>query len=645
MASSEKSAGSCALKRLRYPLAAVLPGMVIAILALFGWVPTARDIPSYFVPLRARTAEVLRGKANPWLSPNVGCGEPFFANPQSALLYPLAWWSLFLDPQKALGVEVGCHLALLGAGLFFLCRRLGGRPVQALAAAWGGQLSGPFLSAAGMTNNLETAAWLPWMWWASLAAKPRSLASFVAFSFFAAEPTLAAGGAAAALWLAPNPRTIKGLALGLGLASAQLLPMAYWIAGGDRGPGKPLEAVSAGGVSLGELPAMVVPGFPLPTVDVRFLPIITLPMWVLVGLLGLRWRERRQRRLLLASLAFLSLAVLSTLPWGDSLWAAVSFGFVRLPGRFFVPASLGLVALAGSVSWPRHKLWLAVVVAIALAGLRFSRAPALLLAQAASAAIAPWLPAGALLGSTALFLSSGSVLSLRPWQPQSVPCVEAQKLARVFTLPVNRTQLQWAREHEPEGPGQLAWGYSVLFDGRSVVRTDGPVKNRDLVLHLREADRGPEAFWWVSAAGASRILALNPVPGYPVLCQEQGLWVMANPTAFPLWGLVQKLPKPGEAPAFIGETSLRESRASLWRFSLKTPEDAIFLWLFSPDPGWFFRLDGGLVKPVRGVGILQGVEVKAGEHQLEVGYRPAGLPLGLAISLFSLVGLLWRRWW
>lgn len=631
------------MRKLLLPLLALLPGMGIALLALFGWVPTARDIPSYFVPLRVRTGEVLKGEASPWLNPNAGCGEPFFANPQSALLYPPAWWSLFLEPQKALGVEVGCHLALLGCGLFFLSRRLGGGPMQALATAWGGQLSGPILSAAGMVNNLETAAWLPWIWWAT--DRPRLLAFFVALSFFAAEPALALAGAAVALWLAPNLRTAKGLSLGLGLAAVQLVPMAYWIAQGDRGPEKPLAAVSAGGVPLAELPALVVAGFPTPTVDVRFLPVITLPAWVLLGLVGLPWREQAQRRLFLASLGFLSLAVLPTLPWGDSLWAALSFGFVRLPGRFLIPASLGLMALAGSVSWPRNKYWLAVAGAVCLAGLGFSRKPTWHLLQAISAALSPWLPAAALAGSSVLFLSTGDVLSLALWQPHPVPCQQAQRSGRLFTLPVNRDQLQWARDHEPEGPLQLAWGYSVLLDGRTGVRTHGPMQNKKLALHLREADRGPEASWWVSAAGASRILALHPLPGYPVLCGEKDLWVLANPTAFPLWGLVEKLPEPGELPEFFGETLLQKKKASLWRFWLRAREDAIFLWLFSPDPGWFFRLDGELVKPVFGVGILQGVEVKAGEHQLEVGYRPAGLLAGLALSLFSLLGLLWRSWW
>lgn len=517
--------------------------------------------------------------------------------------------------------------------------------MQALAASWGGQFSGPVLSAAGMVNNLETAAWLPWIWWATLTERPRLLACFVALSFFAAEPTLALGGAAVALGLAPNRRTVKGLALGLGLAAVQLVPMAYWIAQGDRGPGKPLEAMSAGGVPLAELPALVIAGFPLPTVDVRFLPLITLPAWVFVGLMGLRSGEQRQRRLFWASLFFLGLAVLPTLPWGDSLWAALSFGFVRLPGRFLLPASLGLLALAGGVSWPGKKRWLAVAVALCLAGLGFSQRPALHLAQAATTAVTPWLPAAALAASGILFLETGGVLSLALWQPQPLPCQEALKEARVFTLPVNRSQLLWARDHEPDGPLQLAWGYSVLLDGRSVVRTHAPVGNRKLALHLREADRGPEASWWVSAAGASRILALDPLPGYPVLCREQDLWVLANPGAFPFWGLVQKLPDPNTFPTIVGETLLRERRASSWRFLLRAWEDGIFLWLFSPDPGWFFRLDGKLVKPVRGVGILQGVEVKAGEHQLEVGYRPAGLRLGLALSLCSLLGLLWRSWW
>lgn len=626
-------------------LVASLPGLVLAAWALFGYVPTARDGPSYFLPLRLRTAQVLTGQRSPWLLVESGCGEPFYANPQSALLYPPAWGVLLLPPERALGVEVGLHLAWLGLGVLGLCRALGGEGVKAVAAAWGVQLSGPLLSAAGMLNNLETAAWLPWMWWASLAGRWRRLALALAAGFLAAEPSLALVGAAVAFWLAPGRRALLASLGGMGLAAVQLVPMALWIAGGDRGPAKPLEVVSAGGVALVELPALLVAGWPAPAVEVKFLPNITLPAWCLLALGGLGKKQAAHRRLALASLACLFLAVLPTLPWGDALWAGLSLGLVRLPGRFLVPGAVALAALAGALPWPRRVWWWGAATGVAVAGLLFSSAPWLALAQAAFAAAAPWLPAAAVAGAAALAVHTVPELALARWAPAPPACGAAQAGQRVFTLPVDGRQLHWALEHSPQGPLDLAWGYSALLGGRQVVRSHAPLRNRHLIQHLTEADKGPGSGWWVASLGASRLLALRPVPGYPVLCQERGVWVHANPQAFPLWGLAAHLPAPEETPSWIGAVRLVQQGLHAWVFQLAVPQPAVFLWLFAPDPGWKFLLDGDPVAPVSGVGILQGIPVPPGEHRLEVRYRPPGLVVGLVASLVALAGVTWRRCW
>ena len=622
-----------------------MPGIVVAALGLFGYVPTARDGPSYFLPLRLRTAQVLSGEHSPWLMLESGCGEPFFANPQSALLYPPAWGALLLPPERALGVEVGLHLAWMGLGVFFLAKLLGGERGRAMAAAWGVQLSGPVLSAAGMLNNLETAAWLPWMWWAGLAGRWRLLAVAVAAGFLAAEPSLALVGLAAAIFLAPGRKALLACLCGMGLAAAQLLPMALWIAGGDRGPAKPLEAVSAGGVALGELPALLFPGWPGPEVAVKFLPSITLPAWMFLAVGALPGRQLTHRRLALASLACTFLAVLPTLPWGDALWAGLSLGLVRLPGRFLLPGAVALAALAGALSWPRRVWWLATAGGMAVAGLLFSSTPWLALSQAALAAMAPWFPGAAVVGAATLAAHTLPQLALARWAPAPPACSVSQVGHRVFPLPVDLRQLRWALEHQPQGPLDLGWGYSALLQGRQVVRSHGPLVNRHLARHLAEADKGPQGSWWVASLGASRLLALRPVPGYPVLCQERGVWVQGNGEAFPLWGLVPHLPQPGEALSRTGAVRLTQQGLHTWVFSLAAPEQAFFLWLFPPDPGWRFYLDQKRETPVRGVGILQGLPIPPGEHRLEVQYRPAGLEVGILLSLAAVVGVAWPRWW
>jgi uncharacterized membrane protein YfhO len=56
-------------------------------------------------------------------------------------------------------------------------------------------------------------------------------------------------------------------------------------------------------------------------------------------------------------------------------------------------------------------------------------------------------------------------------------------------------------------------------------------------------------------------------------------------------------------------------------------------------PGWRARIDGVEVPIVRVNGALMGVLVPPGAHWVEVGYRPASVANGLAISVAGLVAL------
>lgn len=625
---------------------AAVPGLVLVLAALAGLVPAARDNPTYFVPLRKQLVRVFSGETSPWLNLQVGCGEPFFANPQSALLYPPAWGALFLPPERAVGVEVGLHLMLLALGVVRLSRHLGATPAGSLAAAWAAALSGPVLSSAGMLNNLETTAWLPWVWQAALAGRLRALALTVAASFLAAEPVLALLGALGAVFLLPRRRTVYGVVLGFALCSVQALPMVFWIAGGDRGPDKPLEAVSLGAVSLGELPALAIPGFPLPFVEVRFLPVIALPLWTLLTLVFLRRGEKERFRLAFLAAGVAFLAVLPALPWGDALWVGLSFGLVRLPGRFLIPATVALTAVAGSGRPPRSRMWVALALGVGAVGALFSEKPWLAAGQGVLSALAPWGMGWAAVASLSLGFHTLPVLGLKAWKPEPVLCAQAQGEGRLYPLPIDGSQLRWVGEKGPTGAASLGWGYSVLLDGRAVVRSFAPLTNRTLAGHLREADRASSlGWWWVSALGARRVLALNPVPGYAPRCQEDKLLVLHNPTAFPLWGVLDHLPLPGELPTMVGNAQLMSRGRHSWKFHVVAPSGGVFLWLCTPDPGWRFMVDGEEVKPVRGAGILQGVPVVPGDRQVEVLYRPPGLIVGLVVSFAALLllGVLWRR--
>jgi hypothetical protein len=634
---------------------AAAPGAVLAAAALAGWAPAFRDLAAYFVPLRARTAEVVEGKRGPYWNPDCGCGEPYFANPQTDLLYPPGWLATLIPAPRAVWVEAGLHLALLATGVALLAARLGAAPWLELAAAWGVALAGPSLDAAGVLNNLETLAWLPWLWWAAMGGSWRRLAAFAALAYLGAEPQLALIGVAIALALAPRRRTLVALALAAGLVAIQAVPFAAWVRGGDRGSTRDFDEPTAGSVQLVELPAFAVPGMPLRPRSDRFVSHLTVPLWVAaLGVIAVITGPRPTRVLAISGWALLAASVLPSLRYGDVLWAALTGGMVRYPGRLVFPAVIALV-VAAAASVRRRTLWVAaippaVAVVTALAvGASFLGS----IVQAAAAGLVTagvGAPVAALASEAALVPFLADVADLHSMQPTPrTACLEAQldPRGRVYAVEPSKQQIVWV-SGDPGRSVALGLGYPSLVDGRRMVRTFAPLESRALALHLAEADKGPAARWWLDSLAARRVVAQHPVPTLQAVCREGELTVFDNPEAWPEAMLVRTVPAPGEEPVaagrVVGAVSGDDHRA--WRVEAP-PGGALLLWLATPDPGWRYRVDQTAVAAIRGVGIIHGVPVPAGIHEVSAVYRPPGLLAGAVVSALSVLvwlGGAWRRW-
>ena len=52
---------------------------------LAGVVPAHRDLVDFFAPMRGLTASMLSSGTAPWLNLANGCGEAWFANPETAV--------------------------------------------------------------------------------------------------------------------------------------------------------------------------------------------------------------------------------------------------------------------------------------------------------------------------------------------------------------------------------------------------------------------------------------------------------------------------------------------------------------------------------------------------------------------------------
>jgi hypothetical protein len=248
------------LLRLRLPIP-----IVFLLLAALLWLPQLLGLRSFpdgdfthhFLPFSLfQQQELLAGRLPLW-NPYTYAGHPFFADAQSAALYPVSNLLLLVTlPLTDAGarlyflqVEAVLHVALAGWFMAGLLRALTGDGRAGLVAgilfALSGYLTGyPPLQLA----ILRTAVWLPlifWLLWEAMR-RPRRW-----------DCWLGAGVALATAWLAGHPQTflfiayMTGawlLALLLGGRRVHVLERSHWL-------GLLLTGLVACGLAMAQLPA------------------------------------------------------------------------------------------------------------------------------------------------------------------------------------------------------------------------------------------------------------------------------------------------------------------------------------------------------------------------------------------------------
>ncbi|MCG6962256.1 MAG: hypothetical protein LJE95_03200 [Acidobacteria bacterium] len=628
--------------------------LLLILLPLSGKVPLAHDLEDFFLPVRAHTARRLAAGDLPWLNQDDGCGEAWFANPETGVLYPPQLAYLVVGPEWGISFEVAFHLALLALGIGLLARRLGtewrGRWF-AEAAAW---TAGPVLATIGVVNNLDTLAWLPWIVLGARRddrwAVPASAAA-TAMAWLGGEPQLWAIGVGLAVLVAVRRRrAVAGVVLGGLIVAVQMVPFAYWIAEGDRGSGA-ASAYLAGALSPAGWLRLLVPGTPASGTGFPFLASLFVGAPVLLCIaLGLGRRRR-----MLVPIAVL--AVLATLP-AIGLSGAYLFltrELVRYPSRLAGLAVVCALPFAG----PGAEAWLsgrgragAVVLGLLTLPLVSLADAPLAAAAAAAAAIvlclaAAW-PARAWLREIALVaglascaVGGWSLLGLRAPDRSQPPWPEAAGSRRLYSPPPPLTSRVVTSPNVGE---RRLWpvGYLNLSDGLSLARTYAPVANAVLERHVAAADAGPTGRWWLDTLAASWVLLPHPagIANMEPVGRRGGLWLHDNRTAWPEVVVAQ-------GPAVVGrqwrpaggQVTLVNAGNGL-QVNLQTARPAWLIVSMAPVAGWRWQLDGRPVDLRRGPGILQQVRCPAGAHRLDGTYLPPHVGSAAVCSVFAVLVLL-----
>lgn len=200
----------------------------------------------------------------PLWDPYSFAGQPFLANFQSGVFYPVNWLLRILSPEASLGAFYWIHLWIAAAGMYFLSRSFGVSPVIAVVAGIIYASNGAMAVRTGQSTMMAVPAWFPF---AILAIRNvfagRSLvplALVFALTILAGFPPTLAWGTmllgALLLMLALSPSTGGGrwsglfratcaLLLGAGLAAVQLLPTIEFIMQTDRVRFEPATLLSS----------------------------------------------------------------------------------------------------------------------------------------------------------------------------------------------------------------------------------------------------------------------------------------------------------------------------------------------------------------------------------------------------------------
>ncbi len=546
-----------------------------------GDVPLFRDHETYFVPLRWHTASSLSAGDLPLWNAWNGLGEPWAANPQTAVFYPPAWIFLVLPFETAYVAFLWLHLALLGAGAFSLFRRWGGE-VPAAFGAVALMFCGPIVSLLDVGNNLTSFAWLPLVIRLALERRadrsrpPLALGAALAMMFLGGEPLYASIGALVVAAALAGRRDWSGLAKSalwaISLSAVQLFPFLAWIRESDRtaglDPAEAFRSAMAAGDWLALAISTAAPGgqyVPL-RVEQTFLPSLYMGVAVVILALGagvgsLRSEDpERRRTIAILFFSFAAVLLLAAAPRFGPVreWLlAVRFNAIRYPARLVPIGALVIAALAAigldrvrkePLSWrvgvtfwiallggirflaveplsrPATLLRFAIFLAwIVLFGLAYAAAPRWL-ADRRVALLLVALLAGDLLWSARPLLAHGPLVrDPAGWSARLAPPWRFVRIARS------------AKEESFLRGDRWLLGYQNLYARRFDFATPAPVVPSRFLSFFRAATKGDRDDL-VDLAGVRWVLSTRPrLPrGYaPTPFEERKVRLFENRGALP----------------------------------------------------------------------------------------------------------------
>jgi hypothetical protein len=582
----------------RHGLAAAT--IVLAALAVFGpalarnEVPTFRDHFDYFQPLRWFTTEQLREGHLPLWNPYNASGEPWLANPQTAVFYPPAWLFLVLPFSMAYVSFLLFHLLLLGVGSYlWFARRFS--IAASLLGAVALMLSGPVLSLVDVQNNLATFAWLPWVLLVAGRRSPVPGAVVLALSFLAGEPFLAAVAAVCFVIVCRDVRTIVFSGLGaLGLTAVQLFPFLEMLGGSNRVSGFDPNDVLRGSMPLHDWLLVAMPprlaGFHAAQ---HFIFVLYASAFVVaLAIAGLVVLAMRRAWMLLGA-SVLAIVLVAAVASGPRWLTQLPLTIFRYPSRVVPYAAFALVALAVA-GWDAIRRRSPIVDAVLILAIAID----LLVATKPLRVTAPFttkrIPYDASIGRDRKVLQDYSDVALR-------------------------------------GGSRSAWmsGYLNLYEHRFAALTASPVTSQRYLELYYGALR---QFSTLRAMAVGWVISASPIgPPFVRVAGAEHVGVYRFGASLPMAYVVSR--EPGVESRVVLDTSHA-------RVSVSTAHGGMLVLTQNDAPGWSVAIDGAAAPKMLAYGTFRAVSVGPGAHEIVWTYRPRSFLFGALVTFFTIAALI-----
>ncbi|HEY6064939.1 MAG TPA: YfhO family protein [Thermoanaerobaculia bacterium] len=659
-------------------------GALLALVVLLAFWPVASGARSFLhwdlryehVPIWTATQKALRSGESPWWIEGEYCGNPLLFHQEAPLFYPLTAPLLLTGaPAHRLADLFSLfHFWLAGFAAYLLLRDRGAGSPAALFGGVAWMLCGRMIQSAIWPNAVAVQALLPLLLLGMfrigegrrrsgilvasvsgglclLAARPHSLVG--------AAPLFLSVGLALVLFAKQKWPTVRDLAIAGVLAAAlgapSLLPSAVLLPDSSRSGGlaraeRDLNPLA----SSGELDQVFLPtDGPGRWPEAAAYPGVLAAFLFVVGItLTLRRSEGPTRRAFWALAAGGLIGLLFAFGEHGPLRLVADLpplkGF-RVPARYLTSWSLA-VALGSAFVLSRllrDSAGQRVIAAACLVGLSFD-----LTIHARRAA--PTAPSSVyetepdlLPVMRRLLAPDGVGVPRRVWSLVVPPFL--------WTYP-DAEMLVAAKKYEPlygalgmsyglesvsgNGPSLRRW--KLLFGGRSVRLAE--LAGVGALVLPAEGSAAPEI-------GSPQPMLVQRFPGFPraIVVPEA---VVVPPSGAIAAVLDEKLDPRSTVVLEEGSALAKDPRwdpakgsvrllaRAPGRMSLRAnlPADGVLVVFNSFERGWQARVDGAAARVLPADGAFQGVRLTAGDHVVELRYRPRGLLAGLALGVAGLLG-------